>query len=195
LAEPISSHLWFESFRHALKNSCGNDLICAQIASDETFARKIAQMTRTYVDKRVTSKLNRDRKARIRFYSKKLGVAIAGLEVASKLYLHRDPDKAACLKTIASDLAAENEHTKQLLRTKRHGRDRDHGLLDMVDHELRQHFGHSITWATLANVVNAGFYADGQQKIVDEVLLRKNLSAFRDANPEWTQLMEETKSS
>jgi len=184
---------WPERFVEALRKECGHDPVCVRIASDQGFAQKLAIMVWSYVDKGVTRELYSDRKIRMSRYQEIAEQAADGVALASILYARRDPEKAAFLDTIAVDLRHERDLAKELQATKRHGRDRDHGLLDLVHRELELYLGERITFATLANVVTAGFRADEQDESVDEDLIRKNLTRFREDNPHWNCTVQETK--
>jgi hypothetical protein len=71
--------------------------------------------------------------------------------------------------------------------TKRHGRDRAHSILSECRSFLEERLGKSVTYVTLANLVNAGHEADGKtpEEPITEEHIRKNLTAFRNNNPLW----------
>jgi hypothetical protein len=60
-------------------------------------------------------------------------------------------------------------------------------MLCLVQHSVESSLQHRVTNKTIANLVNAGFHADGnlKQKAVDEDSIRKNLAHFKRNNPLW----------
>ena len=140
----------------------------------------------TYVDKDVSNHLYKERKIRGAKHKKRLEIAIAGLNEAISLYRERGRQKESRVsRCLAVELSGELERSKEAFGTKRHGRDRSHLILYDCKLFLESVLGHRITYSTLANLVNAGFEADGKapKDPVTEEQLRKNLETFQDRNP------------
>jgi hypothetical protein len=182
--------MWFGRFIKALTDQCGHDPICVRIASDRKFGRKIASGVRLYVDERFSWFFYSSRKARMAAVERIAEQAVEGVEFLSSLYALHDPEEAARMNTVAARLRGLRRGARKLQQTKRCGRDRYHGLLHRVHRELKSHLKQTVTYATLANVINAGFRADGRDIEVAEESIRKNLTAFRKANPHWNPAPE-----
>jgi hypothetical protein len=76
---------------------------------------------------------------------------------------------------------------KAAFATKRHGRDRDHSFLLECQSFLRKGLGRSVSYVTLANLVNAGYEVEGDppNEPITEEEIRKNLANFKRNNPLW----------
>jgi hypothetical protein len=116
-----------------------------------------------------------------------------GLKAAIDLCKNRvNQEPLQQLVTLAADFSQELGRCKEAFATKRHGRDRDHSILyechSFLESELRQ----SVTMETLANLVTAGYEADGNlsKKPITEEQIRKNLAHFKRNNPSWRNVID-----
>jgi hypothetical protein len=178
---------WEERFIHVLNRYHRTDPACMQITADKELAHYVAVMIRRYVDRSFTEALYNDRRTRVGSYRTNVVKAIDGLESAANLYRHREPEMAAIFHSKAAELIAEKQGADELLDTKRHGRFQDHGILHVAQQELKKKLG-PITYETLANLINAGLRADGQDdedKPVTAQQVRMNLDNFLARNPNW----------
>src|SRR2546429_435791 len=177
---------WEERFVQILNRDYRDDPVCQRIGTDRELALQVGTMMKSYVDKGLTKELAAERKARVGAYRSELVKAVDGLEAAAKLHRHRDPARAAAWQSDAAEFEAELPRADELLDTKRHGRERDHGILDSIRQVLGKRVG-PVTLVTLANLVNAGLEADGQDDgdPVTEDDVRKALKHFLDRNPNW----------
>lgn len=174
-----------ERFIRKLNSENKHDETCLRIAANRGFAGYCGTMLRRYVDPEFTKALSAERKARVGAYRANLVKAIDGLEAAAALYRHRDAEKAASFESEAAKLRAELPGADELLDTQRHGKVRDHGILDCAKKEIEKTLG-PITNRTLANLVNAAIEAHGiYQEPVDEDMIRRNLANFRERNVNW----------
>jgi hypothetical protein len=163
------------------------DDVIVTILKNELLARMCAVKISTYVDKDVSDWLYKTRKIRGAQHQKSLETAITGINEAIGLYRDRGRQaEAMYLSTFALELSAQLGMRKEAYGTKKHGRDRSHLILYDCKVFLEWALRHRITYSTLANLVNAGFEADGKtpEVPVTEEQLRKNLQAFQDRNPE-----------
>jgi hypothetical protein len=178
---------WDDRFIAILKRDYSNlDRVIAAILKNEPLARMCAVKISTYVDKDVSDWLYKTRKVRGAKHKKSLEIAIAGINEAISLYRDRGRQKEALyLSCLAVELSGELGRSREAYSTKRHGRDRSHLILYDCKVFLESVLGHRITYSTLANLVNAGFEADGNppKDPVTEEQLRKNLEAFQKRNP------------
>jgi hypothetical protein len=178
---------WDDHFIDILKRDYNKlDGVIAAIVTNEQLARMCAVKISTYVDKDVSGRLYKTRKIRGAQYKKRLKIAIAGINEAISLYRERGRQaEALYLGTLALELSAQFGMIKEAYGTKRHGRDRSHLILYDCKLFLESVLRHRITYSTLANLVNAGFEAEGNppKDPVSEEQLRKNLEAFQDRNP------------
>jgi hypothetical protein len=178
---------WDERFIDVLKRDYQNlDGVIEAILKNEQLARMCAVKISAYVDKRVSDRLYKERKVRGATHNKRLEIAIAGINEAISLYRDRGRKKEALdLGCLADELSGELERSKEAFGTKRHGRDRSQLIIYDCKLFLESVLGHRITYSTLANLVNAGFEADGKARKdpVTEEQLRKNLEAFQGRNP------------
>jgi hypothetical protein len=114
--------------------------------------------------------------------------AIAGLNIAASLYLEKgDQATSEYLNARATELSKVLGRWKEAFATKPHGRDRDHSFLLVCHSSLETELGQPITYATLANLVSAGYKADGSppEKPITEEHIRKNLTNFKRNVPHW----------
>jgi hypothetical protein len=178
---------WDDQFIAILKRDYSSlDRIIAAILKNEPLVRMCAVKISTYVDKDVSDWLYKTRKIRGAKHKKRLEVAIVGINEAIDLYRERGRQaEAVYLSTLALELSVQLGMSKEAYGTKRHGRDRSHLILYDCKVFLESAVGHRITYSTLANLVNAGFEADGKppKDPVTEEHLRKNLEAFQERNP------------
>jgi len=182
-----------ERFVHTLNQAVDRngdrDRMCLRIAANAEFARYSAVMLRRYVDPDFTEWLSADRKARMEARRASIVKAADGLEAAANLYRQSEPQTAAFLHGKAAELQAQLPRVDELLDTKRHGRFRDHGILDVARQEMEKFLG-PMTWETLANLVNAAHVAHGQEDAPIETAqsLRQNLEKFGERNPYWNRI-------
>jgi hypothetical protein len=178
---------WDDRFIAILERDYKNlDEVIAAILKDAEIARMCAAKIMAYVDKGVTDRLYAERKARGAKHKKRLEIAIQGIKEAIALYreLGREQE-AVFLSSFVIELSGRLGRSKEAYGTKRHGRDRSNlALFDcqlFLDSILRQR----ITYATLANLVNAGFEAHGKppKEPITEERVRKNLEHFKKRNP------------
>jgi hypothetical protein len=76
----------------------------------------------------------------------------------------------------------------ELLDTKRHGRFRDHGILDYAKREMEKSLG-PVSYESLARLVNAAMAADGQDDPdggFSGETIRKALDNLHERNKYWT---------
>jgi len=180
---------WEERFLTILNRDYRDDAMCVRIGADRKTGLEVGAMMKSYVDKEFTKELASERKARVGEYRSKLVRAIEGLEAAAALYRHRDPERAALFQSEAEKLQAELPRADELLRAKRHGRERDHGILDSIRQVLGKHMG-PVSYKTLANLINTGLEADGQYDPDDPVTeddVRMSLKNFLNRNPNWNR--------
>jgi len=178
---------WVDRFIDILKRDYKNlDNVIAAILENEQLARECAVKINNYVDKDVSDWLYKTRKIRGAKHKKSLETAIAGINEASGLYRERGRQaEAVYLSTLTLELSAQLGMVKEAYGTKRHGRDRSHLILYECKLFLESVLGHRVTYSTLANLVNAGFEAEGNtpKDPITEEQLRKNLESFQDRNP------------
>ena len=180
---------WNVRFAEILKRDYGkSDATISAILSDALLAQRCATDIRSYVDKGITLWLYEQRKARGVKHKRKLEIAIAGLNAAMDLCTERgDQESVLRLRTLADKFSQERMRCKEAFATKRHGRDRDLSILSQCRSFLEKELGRSVTSATLANLVNAGYETDGNllQEPITEENIRKNLANFKHNNPCW----------
>lgn len=178
---------WGERFLSVLNRYHREDPACMQITSDKEFARYVAVIIRRYVDRKFTEALYNDRTRRVGAIRTTAARAIDGLEAAASLYRHCEPETAAFFHLKAAELIQKMQGAEELLDTKRHGRFHDHAILYVARQELETKLG-PVTYETLANLINAGLRADGQNdkdKPVTAQQVRMNLDNFLARNPNW----------
>jgi hypothetical protein len=178
---------WGDRFIAILERDYKNlDAAITAILRDEEVARTCVAKIMAYVDKDVTDQLYGERKAREAGRKKQLAIAIRGIKEAIAFYreLGREQE-AVYLSSFVIELSGRLGRSKETYGTKRYGRDRSNlALLDaqlFLESALRQR----ITYATLANLVNAGFEAHGEllKEPITEERVRKNLEHFKKRNP------------
>lgn len=180
---------WNDRFVKILKRDYANsDAVISAILKDERISQLCATKIRSYVDKNVSDWLYGQRKARGTKTRKRLEIAIEGIHEAIGLCKAGGRTEFLMpLGKLADDFSQALERCGQAFATKRHGRDRDHGVLLECQSSLQAKLGHPVTNVTLANLVNAGYEADGNppREPVDEEQLRRNLDNFKKNNPLW----------
>lgn len=165
------------------------DSIIAAILTDDRLSQICAVKIRSYVDKRFTIWWYEQRKVRGAKTKEHLKIAIAGLNAAVSLYKDQGKQAAATyLGNIALDLSGALGRWKEAYSTKRHGRDRAHSILHETRSFLESRLNRTVTYTTLANLVSAGYEADGKapDNPVTEEQIWKNLSGFERKNPVWS---------
>jgi len=159
------------------------------ILKNKDLARKCATRIRSYVDKQVTASLYGQSKARAARYKKRFETAIAGIKEAIYLYAEQKRyEMVENLQVCGAELSVQLERRKTAFAPKRHGRNRDHSILIECRCFLEEKLAKRLTYATLADLVNAGFYADEDNlnELITEEHIRKNLAAFTRNNPNWS---------
>jgi hypothetical protein len=189
ISDKDNQRQWNQRFKKILREYYeGSDSTISAILSDDHLSELVGMQIRMYVDPDVTLFLNEEKKARGIKKKNQLETAIAGLRAA------RDIETELCNKDLASELDLLADKYSQALHrckpafgTKRRGRDRDQSMLCQVQNFLESALLYSATNKTIANLVNAGFHADGnlEQKTVNEDVIRKNLAHFKRNNPLW----------
>lgn len=180
---------WNGQFIRILRKDYLNlDSAISAILGNERLSQICATKIRSYVDKGVTIWWYYQSKARGAKYKEQLKIAIGGLRAAIILCAIRgNQESASSLGMLADEFSRALGRCKQAFATKRHGRNRDHSFLlechSFLQTELRQ----PVTYVTLANLVNAGYEADGSplKEPVTEEQIRKNLANFKRNNPLW----------
>jgi hypothetical protein len=189
IGDTANQKQWNDRFIAILKRDYkSSDSTVAAILGNERLAQKCATRVRSYVDKRATAWLYAQRKARGAARTRQLKIALAGLNAAIDFYTERgNQANANYLGGLTKDLSEVFERCKAAYATKRHGRDRAHSTLSECHFFLESELRRPVTYATLANLVNGGFEADGNAfgEPITEEHLRKNLTAFRRSNPSW----------
>jgi hypothetical protein len=179
---------WNGQFIRILKRDYrSSDSAIFAILSNKRLSQICATKIRSYVDKGVTIWWYKQSKARGAKYKKQLGIAIGGLRAAIVLCRHRGNREPASLGMLANEFSLALGRCKQAFATKRHGRDRDHSFLFECHSFLQTKLRQPVTYVTLANLVNAGFEADGSplKEPVNEEQIQKNLINFKRNNPLW----------
>jgi hypothetical protein len=180
---------WNGRFIEILKKYYLNsDPAISAILANERLSQVCATKIRSYVDKEVTKWWYALSKARGAKYKEKLKTAIGGLHAANDLCVIRGKQElASSLVILADEFSRELGRCKQAFATKRHGRDRDHSFLFECQSLLRKKLGRSISYVILANLVNAGYEAEGSalKEPITEDQIRKNLTNFKRNTPHW----------
>ncbi len=164
------------------------DATISAILSDPLLSQLCATKIRSYVDKDVTIWLYAQRKLRGAGHKDDLEIAIPGIKAAIDLSVNQaDSEEAGHLVELQAEFSRQLACSNTAYATKRHGRDRAHSILDECHSFLESALGRSVTDRTLANLVNAGYEADGNllTEPVTEEHIRKNLATFRKNNPNW----------
>jgi len=194
ISDKENQRRWNEQFIGIIKRDYANsDAVISAILNDERLSKLCATKIRSYVDKDVTLSLNAQTKARGVKYIKRLKIAIEGLRAAIELSMDRgNEERALQLGKVADELSQGLGRCKQAFGRKRRGRDRDHSLLYQCQAFLKSELQQSITIRTLANLVNAGYEADGisLKDPVTEEQIRKNLAHFKRNNPLWRNVID-----
>jgi hypothetical protein len=189
IQDTANQRRWNDQFIEILKRDYVSlDVTIATILRDERLSRVCATKIRSYVDRDVTAWLYKQRKARGAKLKKQLEIAIEGLRAAVSLCMDGGRKELLLpLGTLADEFSQYLERCKQAFATKRHGRDRDHAMLHECHSFLQAELKQPVTYVTLANLVNAGYEADGNslKEPVDAEQIRKNLANFKLNNPLW----------
>jgi hypothetical protein len=181
---------WDSRFIGLLKRDYLNlDAVISTILKDERLSLVCAMNIRSYVDKGVTTWIYEQRKARGAKHKKQLEIAIAGLRAAVGLSMNRgNQELTSHLGMLADEFSRELGRCKEAFATKRHGRDRAHSILYQCQLFLESQLAQPVTFVTLANLVNAGYEADGNlpEEPVTEEQIRKSLANFKRNSPLWS---------
>jgi hypothetical protein len=187
ISDKENQRKWNDRFRSILKrNYLDSDIVISAIFSRGRLAELCATRIRSYVDTGVTLSLNAQTKAAAIKQKKQLQTAIAGLHAAIGLLKNRpDQQSELNLGELADEFSRQLVRCKQAFGTKRRGRDRDHSILYECRSFLQSNLNRPITNKTLANLVNAGYEADGillKDHPITEEHIRKNLANFKRNN-------------
>ena len=189
IADTQNQKQWNDRFLAVLKRDYArSDSTISAILGDKRVSEFCATKIRSYVDKDVTIWWYAESKARGTKFKEKLKLAIGGLRAAIVLCTIRgDKKSVSSLGKLAEKFSLHLGRCKRAFATKPHGRDRDHSFLLECQAYLQKKLGRRVTYATLANLVNAGYEADGNplKKPITEEHIRKNLANFRRNNPLW----------
>lgn len=184
-----NQRIWNGQFISILKRDYSNsDTAISAILGNERLSNICATKIRGYVDKGVTKWWYEQSQRRGAKYKELLENAIGGLHAAIVLCQFRNiQEPMTTLGMLADKFSLHLGQCKKAFATKRHGRDRDHSFLFECHSFLQAELGQPITYATLANLVNAGFEADGSSltEPVTEEQIRKNVANFKRNNPLW----------
>jgi hypothetical protein len=185
---------WTGRFIGILKRDYGSsDSAISAILSIEELVQMCALKMRCYANKEATRWLYKQRKARGAVFKSRLEIAIAGMQVAIDFYTDQGNQSAVLvLRGLGTELSEKLDLCKVAFATKRHGRDRAHSILSECHLFLEARLGQAISFVTLANLVNAGYEADGilLKEPISEEQIRKNLTLFRCNNPLWDNAMD-----
>jgi hypothetical protein len=188
-ADKENQRKWNGQFISILKRDYSNsDSAISAILGNERLSQICATKIRSYVDKGVTIWWYEQSKAKGARHKGRLEQAIAGMNAAVSLYLDRgNQGTAQNLGELAIGLSQELGRCKEAFATKRHGRDRDHSFLFECHSFLQTELGQPVTYVTVANLVNAGYEAEGSplKEPVSDEQIRKNLVNFKRNNPLW----------
>jgi len=180
---------WNGRFIEILKRDYGNsDSTILAILSNEELVQYCPEKIRCYANKEATIWLYEQRKARGAVFKRRLEIAIAGMQVAIDFYTDQGNQAAVMvLRRLGTELLEKLDLCKVAFATKRHGRDRAHSILSECHLFLEARLGQTVSFVTLANLVNAGYEADGNipKEPITEEHIRKNLTLFKCNNPLW----------
>jgi hypothetical protein len=188
--DPVDQQEWSDRFLEILrKDYASSDRTVAAILSDGRLSKVCAIKIRSYVNKEFTAYLYAQRKARGTDTTNRLELTVRGLNAG--ISLSRNGGKQEFIATLEPPLRYYSkalDNCKEAFATKRHGRDRDHGILQECHTFLEQRLGQAVTYATLATLVNAGYEANGDlpEEPIDEGLVGRNLANFKKRNPFWS---------
>jgi hypothetical protein len=189
ISDPGNQRQWNARFRKILARDYVNlDSTISAIVSDDWISQQCANKIRAYVDRSATAWWYRRSKRRGADVKDKLRRSVDGLRAAVELCESRgDLVAASFLARLVDQFSLALGRYKQAFATKPHGRDRDHSFLLECSSFLERALGQSITYVTLANLVNAAFEADRTTLVepISEEHLRKNLDNFRRNNAWW----------
>jgi hypothetical protein len=198
-SQPVRVQAWTENFLRILKGEA-SDATIDKILSDPSMADQCAFLMRLYADKKASNGFNAQRKARGRGYRKTLKRAQHGLVEAVKIFqFQQRPDLAFLANHLSAELAVFERLTTKAFDAKKHGRDRDHGLLEYGKRVLESKLGSRIPYSSLATLVTAAERAQAEVEgleppdPIDENAVRKRLDHLRENAPQWTKALLELK--
>jgi hypothetical protein len=184
IADVKNQERWTREFAEKLREIEELDPAIETILGNHHLLRDCAAQVRLYSDLSVTTYLRQERKFRGRKQVVRLKAAIKGIGEAVEFYVEfRNQTAASQLEYYKRDLSKNLQRSRQAYSSKRHGRDRDHGILVRLQGLLGKRLG-TVTNATLATLVNKAMEVDGQpgsERFTEETV-RKNLNAFRRNN-------------
>lgn len=190
--DQANQEAWAKRFTAILRNTGGDDGTISAILGDPNLSRMCAVRIRSYVDEGSGDWLNHQRKTRRHKHKKLLECAIEGLNAAIDLLQDSgDQQGTQYLAVLALQFSAALGRSKQAFSVKRHGRDCPHSTLYEARAYLEARLGRDVTYPALADLVNAGYEADGRapQHPVTEEQIRKNLTYFKRRNPIYCDLV------
>jgi hypothetical protein len=197
--KPVLMQVWVEKFLRILKRY-GSDTTIAKILTDTRLAYECGVLMRFYTDKKISGHFNAQRKARGRGYRKTLKRAQSGLTEAVKIFqFQQRADLAVLANHLSAELAIFEQLATGAFNAKKHGRDRDHGLLGYGKRVLESKLGSRIPSSSLATLVTAAERTHAEVEgleppaPVDENVVRKRLAHLRDNAPQWTNALLELK--
>ena len=178
---------WNDQFIKILKRGhLKSDAVISAILGNERLSQMCATKIRSYVDKDFTTWRYAESKARGAKVKEKLELAIGGLRAAIQLCrMQGDQESASSLGMLADEYSLALGRCKQAFATKPHGRDRDQSVLLECLSFLQKELGQPITYAMLADLVNAGEEVEECtfKEFITEQQIRKNLANFERNNP------------
>ena len=197
--KPVRMQVWIVKFLRILKRY-GSDTTIAKILIDASLAYECGVLMRFYTDKKISGHFNAQRKARGRGYRKTLERAQSGLTEAVKIFqFQQRADLALSANHLSAELAVFERLTTKAFDAKKHGRDRDHGLLGYGKRVLELRLGSRVPYSSLATLVTAAERTQAEVEgleppaPVDENVVRKRLAHLRDKAPQWTKALLELK--
>lgn len=190
---------WVEKFLWILM-CYESDSTIEKILSDPGLAHECGVLMRMYADRKISDGFNAERKARGRGCRRTVERAQRGLAEAAKIFqFQQRADLAIAANHLSAELTVFDRLAVEAFNTKRHGRDRDHGLLDYCQRILESRLGLRVPYSSLATLVTAAERAQAEAvgleppAPVDEDTVRKRLGHLRDNAPQWTKALLEQK--
>ena len=193
-SQTLPMEAWIKKFSRILKRY-KSDITIEKILSDAELTHECGVLMRLYVDKKISDGFNARRRARGQGYRKTVARAQGGLAEAVKIFqFQRRADLALLANHLSAELGVFERLAANAFDTKKHGRDRDHGLLDYAQRTLELRLGLHVPYSNLATLVTAAERAQAEAEgleppgPVDENTVRKRLSRLRENAPQWTKV-------
>ena len=184
---------WNDRLIKTLRANHKGDTMIESLIRNDKLCRTLGGLLRFYVDKKFTDGMYHARKSRGAEHQQKLVTARIGLETAVQLLAEaREYGRAVSLIPLIEHFSAQMGRLKEAYSTKRLGRDRAHFILYACQVVGEAGLKRSISFVTLADLVNASFEADGQQDYVPatEEHIRKNFSTLDKNSPRIRALVD-----